>query len=190
VHAGLAPLAHGVGGSGLGTPARARTRFSAADAGVHLFEGSPMSRMCQCRPGCPLGADDGFDYVLAHDPTPERAEEKRLDLLQRSKNAGKASGKSRRENGKHAAREALKEALASPVPLKTEADIRAFLEVLAAAAKFGGIPPARIASGVKAAQAAQALLAAELEKQAAEVRELLEELERAREAAAAERISQ
>lgn len=139
-----------------------------------------MSAPCQCRPGCSFTADEGHPFLLAHDKRPEREEERRRGLAERQQNGGRASGESRRATSKGAARAGLSRALREPVPLKTEADIRQYLEVLAAAARFGGITPARIAAGVRAAQAAQGLLAAELDKKAAALAELGEELERAR----------
>lgn len=139
-----------------------------------------MSAPCQCRPGCPFSADGDEPFNLAHDPRAEKQDERLRVLAERQSNGGRASGETRRAQGKGAARAGLARALQEPVPFATEADIRRYLEVLAAAAQFGGITPARIAAGVRAAQAAQALLAAELDKKAAALAELAEELERAR----------
>jgi len=122
-----------------------------------------MKAHCQCSPTCRFMAVDGEPYHLSHDPRPEKREERSRALAER----GRAGQQKQMERS--AARRRAK------VPLSTAAEIREFLEKLAALAEGSGADVvARVKAGVQAAQAAAALLKDELEKQAKEIAELLE----------------
>lgn len=127
-----------------------------------------MSRThCACSPGCRFLADEGHAYKLEHDPTPERAEERRKLLSERGRN-----GAAKRDSNRAAARDDV----AGKLSLRTEDDQLRTLEVALRNLMRSKLDAAKVASATaQLVKAAREVLHGELEAKAERLAKLLDQ---------------
>lgn len=118
---------------------------------------------CQCKPSCRFGAAEGEPFHLSHDPRPEKQEERRAMLAERSRRGGAKT----QENERRRKRKTCS--------LRSTDDILTELEqTLIAVDNSAGEVVGKASAKVKLiAEARATLKAAELENENRELRALL-----------------